>query len=349
MLYIRTDMNTVIATGHVMRCLAIADAAKEQGENVTFILADKEAEQFVQGRGYQTIILHTKWDDMESELPLLREIIHKYSIHKLLIDSYQVTYMYLMELTKLVWTVYLDDINAFHYPVNAIICYANYWKKFCYEKNYKNTELYLGPRYAPLRKEFFDIREKNVKNSPENLLLLSGGTDNFHILEDILSAITVENWGRIDVICGLYFSDYERLQMKYQKEKNIQFHKAVPDVMKYMESADIAISAGGFTLYELCAAGTPTISYSFADNQLYNVNQFDEDHTIIYAGDIRHKNIVPMICDILTNCYSKKNVRQEFSKKMQKLVDGKGSGRIADILIRKSETESKNIKMGDEG
>ncbi len=41
MLYIRTDMNPSIATGHMMRCLSIADAAASLGEDVTFILADR--------------------------------------------------------------------------------------------------------------------------------------------------------------------------------------------------------------------------------------------------------------------------------------------------------------------
>lgn len=347
MLYIRTDMNTNIATGHVMRCLAIADAAKEKGENATFILADREAVNLVEKRGYQTIVLHTKWDDMESELPILKEIIQTYSIHQILIDSYQVTHMYLLELTKLVRTIYLDDINAFHYPVNAIICYANYWKKFDYEKNYKDTELYLGSVYAPLRKEFSQIKERRIKDIPENLMLLSGGTDNYHMLKNILSCIATENWGRIDVICGLYNTDYEELQIKYQEKKNIRFHKAVSNIMDYMKQADIAISAGGFTLYELCAVGTPTISYSFADNQLYNVNQFNEDHTIIYAGDIRQKNIAPIISDILEKLYLEKNIREKITKKMQKSVDGKGAVRIAEILIKKNKSKREDTKMGE--
>lgn len=69
MLYIRTDMNNMIATGHVMRCLAIAEAAKEQGEQVTFLLSDEQAVELIEQRGYQTIVLHTSWYDMESELP----------------------------------------------------------------------------------------------------------------------------------------------------------------------------------------------------------------------------------------------------------------------------------------
>lgn len=53
MLYIRTDMNSVIASGHVMRCLAIADAAKALGEKITFILSDENAVSFITAHGHE--------------------------------------------------------------------------------------------------------------------------------------------------------------------------------------------------------------------------------------------------------------------------------------------------------
>ena len=48
-----------------MRCLSIADAAKKFGEDTTFIMADDSAEQLVKNKGYNTIILHTPWNDMD--------------------------------------------------------------------------------------------------------------------------------------------------------------------------------------------------------------------------------------------------------------------------------------------
>ena len=59
-----------------------------------------------------------------------------------------------------------------------------------------------------------------------------------------------------------------------------------------MQEADLAISAGGTTLYELCAVGTPTICYSMADNQLDNVRQFEKDGLMYYAGDARQDGFV---------------------------------------------------------
>ena len=332
MLYIRTDMNEQIATGHVMRCLSIADAAKDKGEDTIFILADGQASELLEQRGYAYIILHTQWDDMDSELPELAEYIKERKIERILIDSYQVTETYLKQLSKIVQTYYIDDINAFFYPVNGIICYANYWKKFCYPENYPDTELYLGPKYVPLRREFYHCRTKLIKPLAENLLLMSGGSDAYGVLDRILESLDKELFQRIDVICGIYHTDYDGLKEKYKCYKNIRLHKAVENLDIYMKEADLAVSAGGTTLYELCAVGTPAISYSIADNQLDNVRKFAEDGVIAYAGDIRQDNVIDSVIRLIRQYQGNRKLRAKVSGRMQKLVDGKGAERIADVL-----------------
>ena len=75
MLYIRTDMNDKIATGHIMRCLSIANAVREYGEETIFILADEQAVEILKMQQYEYIVLHTKWDQMDSELSILKQEI----------------------------------------------------------------------------------------------------------------------------------------------------------------------------------------------------------------------------------------------------------------------------------
>ena len=62
-----------------------------------------------------------------------------------------------------------------------------------------------------------------------------------------------------------------------------------------MNTADIAVSAGGSTLYELCVCGAPTISYTFSDNYLDNVYEFHADEIIEYAGDAGQDKTVTKI------------------------------------------------------
>ena len=332
MLYIRTDMNGQIATGHVMRCLSIADAAKAKGEDAIFILADEQAVELLKQRGYAYIVLHTQWNDMDSELPKLTAYIKEQKIERILIDSYQVTEAYLKQLSQMVQTYYIDDIDAFCYPVHGIICYANYCAKFHYQERYSEAELYLGTKYVPLRKEFCHCGAKIIKPKAECLLIMSGGSDTYGVLEKILEKLDQTLFQRVDVICGMYYTDYESLKEKYQSYKNIRLHKAVQNLDEYMKKADLAISAGGTTLYELCAIGTPAISYSIADNQLDNVRKFEEDGIIAYAGDARKEDITGKLMNLIEKYREDAKLRAEISRKMQKLVDGKGAGRIADIL-----------------
>lgn len=333
MLYIRVDMNEKIATGHVMRCLAIADAARVRGEDTTFILADEQAVELLRERGYASVVLYSQWNDMEGELAALHRVIGDYQIKRLLIDSYQVTDNYLRSLRGYVEIFYIDDINAFHYSVDAIICYANYWQKFNYHMHYKKQKLYLGTQYMPLKKAFFDCEKKQIKPQVENILLLSGGSDPYDILKNILERMEREKYQKIEVICGIYYPKYESLCQKYAENKNISVHQGVSNIEYYMKEADLAVSAGGTTLYELCAVGTPTISYAFADNQLENVKKFEKDHLIAYAGDVRKEPALDHIIEYLKTYHLNRQIRQERSLKMQKLVDGRGALRIASALI----------------
>ena len=333
MIYIRADMNEQIATGHIMRCLSIADALRGLGEPVRFILADEQAVSLLKQRGYDAIVLHTQWNCMEEELSVLSQVIRNEHIDKLLIDSYQVTQRYLAELSKMVTTFYIDDLNLFEYPVDVVICYANYWKKFQYKINDKRTTYLLGMKYVPLKQDFWNCEAKIISEKANNLLILTGGSDPFNVTEQILDSIDIYQFQTIDVICGIYNTNYNKFVKKYENNKNIKFHQAVNNIEQYMKNADIAISAGGTTLYELCSIGTPAISFSFADNQLDNVRQFQEDGLIDYLGDARMDDIAGTINQYLTRYRNDFELRKEKSEKMQKMVDGKGAERIARAIV----------------
>ena len=330
-IYIRADMNEIIATGHIMRCLSIADAAKEQGKETIFITADEKPLEMLQSRGYEPIILYTDWDSMEEELEVLLPLIKRMGVSKLLVDSYQVTEKYLRTLEEHTEVFYLDDLDAFEYPVSNVICYANYYSQLSYG-NYKgNTKFYLGTSYMPIRRVFQNCKPKLIKEKIENVMILSGGSDNYHMIENIAELFKENDILQADIICGAFYPDFEGLKEKFAGYGNLHFYQNVSNLEEFMEKADLAISAGGTTLYELSAKGTPTISYSFADNQLKNVRQFDEDGLISYAGDVRVDDVYGNIYRLYRK-FEDSKLRKACSKKMQKVMDGQGATRIAALL-----------------
>lgn len=102
-----------------------------------------------------------------------------------------------------------------------------------------------------------------------------------------------------------------------------------------MQRCDLAVSAAGTTLCELCAAGVPTVSFTMADNQLVTARQFEACATVPYAGDVRTADNLPsVLCRTLHRLASDYEGRKSLSSSMHRLIDGNGAGRIADALIR---------------
>lgn len=329
MVHIRVDVNNIIGTGHIFRCISIAEALRELGEDVTFVMADNNGVSLLEGR-FPCIILDTDWRDMNSELAILRDILEQENAKKLIIDSYQVTEKYLSELKKYVKTIYIDDVNAFYYDVDELICYANYYRNNKYEERYSKTKLLLGCNYVPLRKEFRNVPDKVIKSDIDELLIMSGGTDSYNFIGNILENIDSSQYKRVNAICGRYNVNFDVLYKKY-KGTNVNIVRSTDNIIDYMLNADIAISASGVTLYELCACGTPTLSYVMADNQIDNAIQFDKDGIISYMGDIRKGNVINNIINNLKT-YDMKN-RQIQSLRMKKYVDKNGALNIAEEVI----------------
>jgi len=322
-------MNAVIATGHVMRCLSIAEAVRERGEEVTFILSDDSGVPFISGRGFETMVLHTDWRNLEDGADRVFQTINGADV--LLVDSYSESFGLMEKVRKKAYVLYMDDLNEKVHPADGLICYAPYFVKFPYDAEYPDVDLLLGMSYAPLRPEFADCRKKNIASGLCNILILSGGSDVCEAVPQILKFLSDGCYQGIYAICGVYSAYYDRLCVEYENFEAIHILKNVSELKRYMEEADLAVTAGGSTLFELCAVGTPAISYSFADNQLLNVQAFAEQDIIPYAGDFRYDDVIGHLGAELEKIKDYKT-RRLISEKMQKAADGKGAGRIADFI-----------------
>ncbi len=329
MIAIRVDSNDIIATGHLMRCLSIAD----QMENKPlFISSEESSRQFIMERGYECICLQNKYDEKELELQELLKIIRIKGIHTLLIDSYEVTEHYLHVLHGEVQLAYIDDLIQFYYDVDMIINYTYKTEIVSYEKwNYSNVEFLLGSKFVPLRRQFL---QKPIKiDTVEQLLLTTGGTDKYHVILELIEALSNKNY-ILHIVLGKFYGDYDDLNQYTKKNSNIIVYRDVKEIANIMKKCDMAISAGGTTLAELATLGIPTICFAIADNQLVGTKMYANDGLMMYTGDIRtekakvKENIIRNIEYLAEN----KNVRKDMSNRMVEMFDGRGARRIAERL-----------------
>lgn len=284
----------------------------------------------------------------------------------ILVDSYYVTEKYLAALKKRITTIYMDDIYAFSYPVDMLINYNIYGEEMGYEKDaaFADTKLLLGANYVPLREEFsagagYAQSRKELSAETENvtpaedrlhqtaeqgrtadggILITTGGSDSFNLAGQLLmeamkyDALKEKEY---HVVSGSLNPHIGELQALAQKHENIHIHCNVTNMAELMAESEVALSAGGSTLYELCAVGVPVIAFSFAKNQERLVQTFVKRGIAQYGGNYRtdgNKMIQNTIAGLQKLC-GDEALKTEYRRKALQLVDGRGAERIAEALL----------------
>lgn len=343
-IFIRTDGNSEIATGHLMRCLTIARALRDKGAFVTFLLSDDESFSLLFSmltpeeknlRLFGLLHMQSRYDNLEEELTVLTQVLKQGQADCLLIDSYYVTGEYLKELRKTVKVAYIDDIQAFDYDVDLIFNYDITVDTSVYQSAGK---LCTGGAYTPLRSQF-SCNCYHVWETVEHVLLSTGGTDPYNIAGHLLYELLFRDKAKdicFHVILGSLNPHREKLAALAAQagENRLKLHQNVADMAGLMKQCDLAVSAAGTTLYELCAIGVPSISFTMADNQIPGAKAFADAGLIAYGGDIRdNPDFFKNIADLLLELMSDFQLRSTTSERMQLAIDGAGALRIADELL----------------
>lgn len=319
-IYFRTDGNSKIATGHLMRCLTIARACTRQGATVKFIVSDEESlallrERFEIPQEFSTCCLNSNYENLSPEVPALlsslsadSEAIGTVSDVKpwIFIDSYYASTSYFMALREHFRIAYLDDLRSIDCTVDLLINYDTGEDCDCYSNAARKL---LGAQYTPLREQFH-APSYTVRPEAKHVLLSTGGTDPYRVAESLLHNIygqTLPTGSLSDmqnhlpgtnetaslrsihyhILTSRANTRYDALNALAQTHPSVHIHTNVTEVAALMASCDLAVSAGGTTLCELCAVGVPSISYLMAENQRTAVETYAKRNLIPCAGDIR--------------------------------------------------------------
>ena len=366
---IRADGNREIAMGHIMRCLSIGDALREEKAEVVFVTAGAETEELIRNRGYENYVLHTSFRHMEEELSAFWQYVQKFPCSLILTDSYFVTVPYMKEIKKWAKTAYIDDMGKPVYPVDILINYNVYGDTLPYhiwysQENLPLPKLLLGGNYAPLRREFHDREgdraragkpsEKTDKTGDEkfekaefkrkaevrNVLITTGGGDPFQVSEGLCRRLLEEKQRglhreiRYHIVCGPFFVGKEELRETIGGCSDFIVHENVKKMWELMAKCDIAVSAAGGTMYELCCMRLPTVCFYFAENQRQMAQWFQGMTEIESAGDVREnrEEVLKKIVERLGELERDGTLRTRIREQMRMITDGRGAWRIGTAL-----------------
>lgn len=339
MIYFRADSNSVIASGHIMRCLSIATYLKKQGAEVCFLTADHNPDTMLEKVGVDSLCLESQWDNLMSEVEKMKNILSKDSHSLLFIDTYQVSRAYVEALLPYTPICYLGSKREYLGKLQTIINYSTDIDYDFYRDNYSDveTKLLLGPKYAPLREEFQNISE-HASGKVGHILLTTGNTDQNNIVPKILSALSTEPYFKyiiIDVVVGAMFKNKEELLAEYKDCESVRLHQNVKSMSQLMLQSDLAIAANGTTVYELAASKVPAITFAMVAEQVPSATALSKLGAVNYCGESFSdetetvKRIVAATGRYVTN----PDLLRQQVQKASAIIDGDGCKRIAENML----------------
>ncbi len=333
-LLIRADGSPEIGTGHVMRCLAIAQAWQAEGGSVYFLGEITGAlESRLRDEGITLHALESTPGEKNDALEAARKA-QTVGASWVVVDGYHFDGSYQHRLREEgVRVLFLEDYgHADYYEADLVLNQNIDAEEALYSNRSEDTDLLFGPRYAVLRKEFWPWRESRRTPQPEanRVLVTLGGADPDNCTELVVGAV-----GRLDredlrctvVIGGSNPNESSIAAAAERTDVSVDLRSNVNDMASLMAEHDIAVSAGGSTCWELAFMGIPNVILVLADNQRGIADGLDEEGTAVNLGwheSVGEEEIAHQVAQLIRE----DDQRHRMARKAQKLVDGWGTNRV---------------------
>jgi len=222
-----------------------------------------------------------------------------------------------------------------------------------YRDREPSTRLLLGTKFALLRTEFLEHRPRRrvLASRAQNVLVTLGGTDPGNATSKVMKALAGAGYN-CKVVCGA--SNPHRLSLLEAAEDvrgqpgKFEVLVAPENMPELLSWADVAIVAGGSTVWEACFFGVPCLVGTLADNQREVAKGLADRGAARIIGDLADVD-ASVIREMFDGLAHNREAREELQRKARALVDGLGSRRVvanvqADLVqIRPAESSDREL------
>ncbi len=339
MLLIRADASVAIGTGHVMRCLALAQAWQDAGGTCVFAMAQstQAVEDRVQAEGFSVARLDGAPGSAQDAAGLA-QLAQARGAHWVVVDGYQFGSEYQRKLKEAgLKILFLDDHgHAEHYSADLILNQSFHATDSMYSSRETYTGLLLGPKYAMLRREFSKWREwkREIPAVARKVLVTMGGSDPDNITLRVMQALATVKIDRLQavVVSGGSNPHIGSLQKAAtQFVGKVDLVSNISNMPERMAWADVGIIAAGGTLWELLCMGCPVLSYARNSVQGRIIAQLQSEGVVRGLGDPRNYDEASLVSTI-TDLATSPECRARMSSLGKELADGIGPQRLCDLL-----------------
>lgn len=327
----RTDASSKIGTGHVMRCLTLAESLRSSGAEILFICRKHSGHiaGIIKARGFNCELLpeseqgdfsdvespaHANWlgvdwrQDAEETISLLKSNYPDWIV----VDHYGIDQRWHQCVRPSVGRIMvIDDLADRQLDCDVLLDQNFYLNSDQRYRGLVTSECIslLGPCYALLRKEFIKIekiRSCEERKEVKRILVFMGGSDPTNETVKVLMALDqlVEHKFEVDVVVSSANPNAKLIQEICQSKNMFNFYQDVTNISALMNNADLALGAGGATTLERCYLGLPSLTITVAKNQLETTQALSNVGAIVYLGwcaDVGVNDIAEQIKDCMNH------------------------------------------------
>ena len=338
LLIVRADANAQIGAGHIMRCFALAQGWQAQGGQVIFITNCKseslQQRLMKEGFGFNPVEENSKdCPDHKASLAVLEKYLNAW----VALDGYHFDETYQLRIKEMGHRLLVFDDTAHlqHYHSDVILN-QNINAEYLHYSRELFTRLLLGLRYVVLRSEFLGWkgRERMFASSTRRVLVTLGGGDPDNQTLKVIRALRRIGLKdlQVKVVVGAA-NPYSAVLESASRSCSfpIQLVRDARNMAELMAWADLAVSAGGSTCWEMAFMGLPCVILVLAENQQGIAKGIGEAGSGVNLGWFEGVTEGDIL-DTLSNLLSDPSRLRALSNMAKGLIDGKGRERIVSVL-----------------
>lgn len=354
----RTDASLQIGTGHVMRCLTLADALTESGAECHFICREHVGHllSFIQNKGHQAHALkaedtgptgsssltHEHWlgASQQQDAQACSKLLHTIKPDWLVVDHYALDATWESPLRPFCRRLMVIDDLADRVHDCDLLLDQTFGRETSDYRSLVPTHctLLCGAQYALLRPEFSAWREYSLQRRTEpqlyHLLITMGGVDKDNVTGQVLTALRTCKLPAeccITVVMGTtapWLEDVRQLAEGMPWPTTVRV--GVNNMAELMANSDLAIGAAGATTWERCCLGLPSFMLVLADNQQHVAHNLNGSGAVRLIPDIPSVNeaVVLQLNALSQNPFELLSM----SEAAAKITDGLGLKKIMNVM-----------------
>lgn len=358
----RADASLQIGSGHVIRCLTLADELTRQGFSCFFICREHKGHlgDLIISRGHRLILLpgpvgdaqkhnqhsstskHASWlgvpwhVDADQTLDTVSSLNPEW----LIVDHYTLDARWERSLSSAAGKIMvIDDLADRPHFCDALLN-QNLLRQSKREKYKqlvnKDCILMLGPSYALLRPEYAEL----AKSLPQRdgcisrVLVFVGGSDPYHLTEKYIRALSKTEYQHlfVDVVIGKNHPSPSLVKNLAEARIRTRVYSDLPSLAALMVRADLMLGAGGSTNWERICLGLNSVIVSVADNQDEINKELSDRSYVNFIGKADNLDF-GAILNMLRVLFENPEIIVKCSKKMRAAVDGLGCSRVVKLLV----------------